>query len=49
VGQVIAHAANLAPGDDGLGGQQVGGQRLDRFERIASIAAWMSASRCRSR
>jgi hypothetical protein len=74
VGQVIAHAGDLAPGDAGLGVEQLIGQRAltaspisssrirtasktrpsdspprCRWERIASIAAWMSASRCRSR
>jgi hypothetical protein len=73
VGQVIAHAGDLAPGDAGLGVEQFGGQGLDRLadfqqpdpDRVedqavgqvaalrvgadASIAAWMSASRCRSR
>jgi hypothetical protein len=31
VGQVIAHAGDLAPGDAGLGVEQLGGQGLDRL------------------
>jgi len=31
VGQVIAHAGDLAPGDAGLGVEQLGGQGFDGF------------------
>jgi hypothetical protein len=73
VGQVIAHAGDLAQGMAGWVSSSSSGRALTaspisssrirtasktspsdrpprcRWERIASIAAWMSASRCRSR